>query len=141
MAQLTLSGVRAAAHHIGRRGAYLLFLAYLDVVVSLSILAPLPLGLTREQVYEPFAQIMPMQAWSAWWAATAVLALVATVWHRVRPVMFAAGAAIKTGWALGYLLGWANGLALYTRGYQTATIYLGFAIITLIVAGWRENGT
>ncbi len=127
-------------HRVGRRGAYLMFLAALDIVTGFALLARLPPGLTQAILYEPFERIMPLKVWAAWWVAAGVLAGVASLLHPARPLAFGVAACLKVGWALGYFIGWVEQLPFFVRGYQTSILWLGFASITLIISGWRENG-
>lgn len=131
--------LRYAMRHVGRRGGYLTFLALVDVTVAYALLQPLPLNLDRRPFYAPFVAVMPLSWWAAWWLGTGLLAAAAAVCHALRPVTFSAAAALKTVWGLGYLAGWVLDLPAFTRGYQTAMIYTAFALVTLLVAGWREN--
>ena len=132
--------LRRLGCHIGRRGAFLLFLALLDVIVALSLTRPLPFGLTYPVVYGPMLEIAPINWWAGWWLLTGVLVGTAAAWHRIQPYAFGAAALIKTAWASCYVIGWVEGLPAYSRGYQTAAIFLAFAAVVLIVSGWRENG-
>lgn len=132
--------VRAVADRVGRRGIFLGFLALLDIVIGYALVQDLPLGLSVAVLYEPFVRIMPIGVWSSVWIGGGLLCAVAVLWPRARPTAFAVGAAVKTGWALGYLIGWAEGLPVYTRGYQSAVIWGAFALVMLVVSGWRENG-
>ncbi len=129
------------ARHVGRRGAFLLFLALLDGVVAYSLTQPLPLNLAPRVVYGPMMDIAPITWWAGWWAATSALCLSAAAWRRAHIAAFGAGGLIKAAWAACYLTGWVEHLPLYTRGYQTAAIYVAFAGVVLLVAGWRENGS
>lgn len=131
--------VRKVLHHIGRQGAFLGFLAILDLTVGYALRQPLPPGLTYHNVYQPFVDLMPLSLWAAWWFATSGVVAVAAVWQGLRPVAFFAAALLKTGWAIGYLIGWGEHLPFFTRGYQTAAIWLAFAAVVLIVSGWQEN--
>jgi hypothetical protein len=124
---------------VGRRGAFLLFLTILDVTLAYSVSQPLPLGLSAALFYKPFIAIMPLAWWSLWWLGTGVLCAVAAFIPKIRPSVFGFAALIKAGWAGGYLLGWANNYPAYSRGYQTAAIFGSFALIVLLVSGWREN--
>jgi hypothetical protein len=130
----------AAARRIGRRGAFLGFLALLDLVVGFSLTQPLPFGLTAKVLYQPFVMIMPLRLWALWWISTGLVALVACVWTRIRPAMFGLGALLKTAWGLGYLVGWAADMPAFGRGYYGTAVWISFAFVTLTVAGWRENG-
>lgn len=131
--------VAGLIRHIGRRGAFLLFLALLDAVIGYSLRAPLPYGLTTRQVYGTFVQIMPIGAWAEAWNTTGLVLLVAAFWRRLRPVAFALAAMLKTAWASVYLYGWVSGDPLMVRGYLQASIWLSFAVMILLVSGWREN--
>jgi hypothetical protein len=133
------TNIRRLGRHIGRRGAFLMFLTLLDSVLGYSIVQPLPLGLRSEDFYRPFIAVMPLWAWSTCWLGIAALAAIAAVWHRIRPVVFALAACIKTAWAMGYSIGWVEGLPAYSRGYQTAAIFFAFAATVLSTSGWREN--
>lgn len=126
--------------HIGRRGAFLAFLALVDEVIGYSLTQPLPFRLSRDVLYEPFVHVAPLKWWAGAWIGIGLVAALATVWHRARVVMFGLGTALKTAWALGYLAGWIRHDSAYIRGYQTAAIFASFAAVTLLVAGWRENG-
>jgi hypothetical protein len=133
--------LRHVACHVGRRGAFLAFLAVLDVVIGYGLTQPLPLGLTPRVLYAPMMDIAPLAVWAAWWVATGLLCAVAAVVYRLRWPTFGAAALVKTAWASCYLTGWVEHLPLYARGYQTALIYGLFAAVVMLIAGWRENGT
>lgn len=132
--------VRRALLYIGRRGAFLAFLAVLDVIVGRSLIDTLPFGLTAELVYAPFVAIMPITWWAAWWILTAAAAAAAAFIQRLRTAVFGCCALIKVAWGAGYLYGWSSDEPAFTRGYQTATIFFFFALIVVLISGWRENG-
>jgi hypothetical protein len=131
--------IRKALQHLGRQGAFLLFLALLDVTIGYAMRQQPPLGLTSEQVYHPFVDIMPLPLWVAWWFATAALVATAALWHPLKPAAFGCAALLKSGWAMGYVVGWAEHLPLFVRGYQSATIWAAFAALVVLVSGWQEN--
>lgn len=136
-----MNALRRVGQHVGRRGAYLLFLFLLDETVAYSLTQPLPLGISRHLAYQPFTDLAPLPVWMWAWALTGLLVLAGALLPRVQWVAFPFAALIKTAWAAGYLVGWLSGYVLYSRGYQTAGIFMAFAAVTLIVSGWRENGT
>lgn len=122
-------------HRVGRRGASLLFLALLDLVYALSLLAVPPE--TRATAGFVFlVSVLPIQAWTAAWATVGLIcAMQAFAWHD--RVAFAAASSLKVVWGMVYLLGWA--LGDIPRGYVSAVIWLAFAGFVQVIAGWREN--
>jgi hypothetical protein len=134
------SPLHRLARKVGRRGAFLLFLTLLDVTLAYSLRRPLPFGLSSAAFYKPFIDVMPLEVWSWWWLGTGVLVAVAAFVPRIRPVVFGFAAFIKMVWGAGYFAGWLHHYPAYSRGYQTAVIFGGFAMIVLLVSGWRENG-
>jgi len=132
-------GARWIGVHVGRRGAFLLFLGLLDLVAAYALTITPPFGLPPRLIYQPFVVIAPLVVWAWAWAVTGIAALTAAVWPRARPPVFALAAFLKVAWASGYVIGWLGGYAAYSRGYQTAAIWLAFAGIVLLVSGWRER--
>jgi hypothetical protein len=132
--------LRHAARHVGRRGAFLLFLALVDVVLGYGLTQPLPLGLSAAAVYKPFTDILPLTVWAWWWLTVGAACAAAALYHTIRPVAFGLAAMMKAAWSIGYLAGWHDKLPLYARGYQTAAIFVTLAGVVLLVSNWRENG-
>lgn len=124
---------------LGRRGAFLLFLAALDAVVGYSERAPLPWGLTTRQVYQSFIDVMPINGWVAAAWTVGALCAVGAVWHPARNAAFSAAELLKVSWGAVYLCGWLNDDPGMIRGYLSAVIWFGFAFVVLLVSGWREN--
>jgi hypothetical protein len=129
--------VRRLRRHIGRRGAFLLFLAELDVIIALSLRLPLPYGLSPAQVYGLFAKVAPLDVWSDMFYGVALACTVAALWHPARPLAFPLAAALKTLWGLLYIVAWLSGAM--GRGYLSAAIWLTFASVVLIVSSWPEE--
>lgn len=130
--------LRPALKYIGRRGAFLAFLAEIDILLYQSLHAALPFGLRPAQVYAPFLRYAPLSVWAAFWLFTGLTCAAAIAWLPLRPWAFMLAAALKTAWGLTYLDAWATGTL--PRGYMQAAVWLTFAGVILIVSGWREGG-
>lgn len=117
---------------VGRRGAALLFFALLDVVYAASLIDAPTSG-----SYRFLADVLPLTAWAAMWAAVGALCAVQAFMRSDR-VAFAAAALIKVVWGIIQLLGWA--IADLDRGYVSAVIWLALAAFVHVIAGWPEPG-
>lgn len=122
--------------HVGKRGRFLLFLALLDVVYSFSLAVPGEATRATAQ-FIWLASIAPLWAWSAAWGAVAVI-LLWQAFSRRDIIGYAAAWALKVGWGVVSLGGWLFGDV--ERGYVAAAIFLVFAWIVGVIAGWAEPG-
>lgn len=120
---------RAIIRRVGHRGAFLLFLALLDILYGLSLhsvpgpIAPYNLGLS-----------------TYWWGWTWVIVgvfllwgvfLIRDKWH------YAAAALIKAFWAAAMFEAWLT--QGFTRGWVSGVIWLAFAGLVLVVSSWPEG--
>lgn len=133
------AAARRAVRHVGRRGAFLLFLTLLDAALGYALVQALPFGLNTAVLYYPFVAVMPLPWWATWWWATGLLAAVAAGWHPARAAAFGAAALLKAAWATGWLVGWLSAMPAFGSGYQQAAIFGAFGGLVLLVSGWREN--
>lgn len=124
---------RRACLRVGRRGTFLLFLALLDVVYGVSLCAH---AARISPSYQFAAQIIPLHGW-AWVWVTVGLVCAAYAPARDDQLAFGAAIALKVVWGGLGLLGWL--MDDVPRGYVSAVIWLAFAGVVLLVAGWREN--
>lgn len=122
---------------IGRRGAFLLFLAMLDVLVAGSFAWP-PKEVSLSSGLRYVAGIAPLWVWAGAWLAAGVCCAVGA-FLRVDRWSFAAAMALKVLWGSLYLLGWAFGLV--ERGWVQAAIWLAFAAVVLLISTWAEPPT
>lgn len=121
------------ARRIGRRGAWLLFLAFVDLLYGLG----LPELLRRPTSGLAFlTSLLPAQVWAGLWVAVAAACLIQAFVVRDR-VAFSAGALLMMLWGMFHLVGWL--LIDVPRGQIGAAIFLAFAGVTLLISGWREN--
>jgi hypothetical protein len=116
---------------VGRRGAFLLFLAMLDVVYGYYILDP-PKGLPRSVYTYP---LLPSGVWGCWWLATAGICLAGAFMKSDR-VAYGAAALIKTAWGLRFVYQWYLGVSM---AWVSMSVWLVFAFIVLVIAGWPEQ--
>lgn len=126
-----MSRARLALHQVGRRGAFLLFLAILDGVYGLALLRQVPPpahGTGSDLLLSP-------QAWAAIWIGTGIVCAACSVVRRDR-VAFTLAAALKTAWAGVATWQWATGRL--PTGWLSGVVWLAFAAVVLIVASWPE---
>lgn len=120
---------------VGRRGTFLLFLALVDLVYALSLWRPAPAA-AQAPATRFLMTIMPLHAWAALWLVVGVVCLVGAFVHRLDRAAFTAATAIKSLWGAVFLAGWVAG-GLY-RGWVSAVVWLGFAGVVMVIAGWPE---
>lgn len=116
------------SRHVGRRGAFLAFLAVLDLAYGYSLFVT---AAPQRQVN----LLLPWQVWGYIWAGVGVVCL-SGVFVRVDRVQFAAAAALDAAWGLLYLHVWLVQNA--PRAWVAVVIWLSFAVTVLIVSGWPE---
>lgn len=120
---------------IGRRGAFLIFLALLDLIYAYGLAFP-----TERSVNSPtskfLASTMPLWAWGALWAVVGLVCLFFAFRIKDR-IGYAAAMFIKVLWALMFLLGWL--FADVERGYLSTAIWGAFAAVLWLISGWQEN--
>lgn len=119
---------RWVKRHVGRRGAFLAFLAILDLAYGYSLLATTgPQRLVN--------LLLPWQVWGWIWIAVGVVCL-SGVPVRVDRVQFAVAATVKAAWGLLYVHVWLiQGLP---RGWVSVVVWLTFAFTVVVVSGWPE---
>lgn len=120
---------------IGRRGTVLLFLALVDVITALSLWRPAPIE-AQSATVRFLALIAPLSWWAVLWLAVGMVCAAGALAHRLDPVAFAAATALKVLWGTVFLLGWL--IADLHRGWAAAIVWLGFAVLVGVIAGWAE---
>ena len=123
--------LRALARRAGRRGAFLAFLAILDLAYGYSLLA-------TAAPQRAFDLLLPWQAWGAIWLAVGA-ACAAGIFARRDRVAFTAAAVLKAAWGLLFADVWL--VQHYPRGWVAVAVWLAFAGAVLIIAGWPEAVT
>lgn len=120
---------------IGRRGTTLLFLATLDIIYAASLAKP-PAEAARSATIIYITHVAPLGVWAALWGAVGLVCLAGAFTRRDRWA-FTAAIGLKVLWGTVFLAGWAiNGL---DRGWVSAVIWLAFALLVYVIAGWPEQ--
>jgi hypothetical protein len=119
---------------IGRRGAFLLFLALLDLVQGYAMAFPTPRAV-QNPTYQFLASIAPLWVWALLWTVVGVICLVFAFKQQDAPG-YAAAMFIKVLWALVFLLGWI--FADVERGYLSTAIWAAFAAVLALISSWPE---
>jgi len=119
---------RRAARRSGRRGAFLAFLAVLDLTYGYSLYV-------TAAPARAFDLFLPWEAWGGIWMAVGVLCLTQILARRDR-VAFTAAAMLKGGWAVLFADVWI--FQHSARGWTAVVVWAAFAGAVLIVSGWPE---
>ncbi len=129
-----LLALRWLRDHIGRRGAALLFFAFLDFVYSFGLFNPAP-EVRRTPTVLFVESVLPLWVWAIMWLAAGICCLV-DAFRRNDKVGFAAAIAIKTLWGLLFVVAMVAGLE---RAYLSAALWLVLAGWVGIIATWPED--
>jgi peptidoglycan/LPS O-acetylase OafA/YrhL len=119
---------------LGYRGAFLLFLAIIDVIYGWFLINPTPeQSRTTQFIWRD--HIMPTQAWGVIWICVAII-LVVSAFMRQDRIGYAAAIALKVGWAF---IAAVAGLTGSVQGaWTTVAIWGGFAALTILESGRPE---
>ena len=120
--------MRWLASHVGRRGAFLGFLALLDFAYGFSLLM-----VSAPQ--RTFDLVLPWRAWAVIWITVGVSCLTG-VFMRFDRIQYTLASVIKWAWALLYI-----DLQLtqhVPRAWVSAIVWVAFGLIVMLVAGWPE---
>jgi len=114
--------------HAGRRGAFLGFLAVLDLAFGYSLL------IVPRFPGKSFDFVIPLHAWGWAWIAVGI-ACVAGIFARQDRVPYTLAAVLKAAWGLTYAWVWWQGAP---NAWISVTVWLSFAVTVMLVAGWPE---
>lgn len=118
---------RAVRHQVGRRGAFLGFLAILDLGYAYS--------LWPYRVPRHVTLILPARIWAAAWLVAGLACAVGVFMRRDRvPYTFAS--AIKALWAMLYFHFWL--VQRIPNMWISALVWLVFAFVVLMVSAWPD---
>lgn len=131
------AALRRAATRVGRRGAFLLFLAMLDLVYAYSLLFPAAEA-ARSASLRFVAGVAPLWVWALAWFIPGVLCAV-QAFRRSDRAAFAAAMCIKVLWGGLFVAGSITGQI--DRAYVGAVVWLAFALVVGLISTWPEPGT
>lgn len=119
---------------IGHRGAILIALASLDIVIGGMLLRPS--AETRAQsLYRWIDTVAPLPAWGVLWLAVAAICLAYAPRAADAPA-YTAAVALKVAWGFLASAGWMLGEV--PRGYVSAATWLFAAGVVAICSDWTE---
>ena len=119
----------AVARRAGRRGAFLGFLAVLDLAYGYSLLTAT--GAQRRQL----DLLLPWPAWGWAWVAVGVICAAGALATADR-LAFTAAAALKAAWAATWAVVWL--IEGIPRGWVSVVVWGCFALVVLVVSSWPE---
>jgi hypothetical protein len=123
-----------SSSRLGYRGAFLLFLALVDVVYGWFLINPTDEA-RRTSAYEWRSHIMPPQAWGAIWITVGLVLLISAFMRQDR-VGYALAVALKVAWVVVAAAGGASG---HVEGAWTTVVIWGvFAGLTVLESGRPE---
>lgn len=125
---------RRLRYRVGRRGAALLFFAFLDLVYGASFFAP-PRSARSAPALMWIAAVLPLWAWGLIWTGVGLLLLV-YAFRTKDAVAWAVAMALKVVFGLLFVAG--QVLADLERGYVSAAVWLALAALVWLLSGWPE---
>lgn len=127
--------MRKAARRVGRRGAVLLTLAFVDVGAGWSYIVP-----TAEAAGGQNAlwrdQIAPTWVWGLIWISVGLMCAYGA-FFRQDIIGFVPAVALKLLWATVELTGWLAGEI--DQGYRPALVWTGYGLLIYLIAGLQER--
>lgn len=122
------------ARRVGRRGAFLLFLGFVDGVYGWSLAAP-TVEARHTATLAYIAQVGPLWAWSALWCVVGAACFVGAFLRSDR-IAYAAATFLKV--LFGVTLLGAQVFGHVDRAYVGAAVWLVFAAVVYLVSTWPE---
>lgn len=111
---------------LGRRGAFLLFLSLLDILIGFSLWTAEPRPLF----------FLTMDVWAGMWTAVGVVLFV-QAFQKFDRIAYTLAAMLKFLWGIMYFNAWVfHGLP---RGWVGATVWIAFGCAVLVVSSWPED--
>jgi hypothetical protein len=115
--------------HAGRRGAFLVFLAILDLAFGYSLFS------FPRLAFQGIDIVFPIDAWGWIWIATGIVCATGVFLQSDR-VQYTMAALLKTAWGLLYAWLWWQGVP---HSWVSVALWLSFALTIVLIAGWPES--
>jgi hypothetical protein len=113
---------------VGRRGCFLAFLALLAVLYGYSFFA-----YTSELRLD---LLLPARVWGVLWLAVGVVCATGIFTRRDR-LQFTTATGMQAGWGALWCHLWL--VQHVTGAWVSAVVWIAFAVLTIVVAGWPEQ--
>lgn len=126
--------IKLVALHIGRRGAFLLFLSMIFLVGGFNFLDRNASQL--ENIY-PLLKAIPVEVWGWGWLVTGAVCAVGALLEGVEWASFALASFLMLSWSANYIWAWSG--HTIPRPWTGLVIYGSFSLMITLVSGWREN--
>lgn len=123
---------------LGRRGASLIFFAFLYGIFAWSFLVHPELS-PRVAALTVIEGILPIRWWGPIWAAACVICVVAAFWRLAQATAFGLGALLWATWGAGYFGAVLIGAVPWAQGTLGAAVYFALGLLMVVIAGWQEN--
>ncbi len=120
--------------NIGRRGASLLFFAFLNVVYAGSLFFAAPPA-QRTASVNFLSEIAPLSMWGTVWLVCGLVCMF-YAFREDDKFAFAIDIALKTLWGLLHFVGWL--FVHVDRAYVSATIWMFAAGLLAVISSWPE---
>lgn len=124
-----MSAVTWIRWRVGRRGAFLTFLAVLDLAFGYSIFS-LP-----RAALEQINILLPLNVWGWLWIGTGIIC-VSGIFVKADQVQYTMAALLKTSWGLLYAYLWWQGIP---GSWISVVVWLSFAMTIVLIASWPEQ--
>jgi hypothetical protein len=115
--------------HVGRRGAFLIFLTVLDLSFGFSLLDLPRVALRSLDI------LLPVTVWGWIWIGTGIVSATG-IFIRSDRVQYTLAALLKTAWGLLYAWLWWQGAP---GSWVSFAVWLSFALTIVLIAGWPEE--
>lgn len=127
--------LRRLRDRVGRRGASLLFVGVLSLVLTASILTAGPAQLSSP-TYAVLSALAPLPVWAAGWGLSVLVCWVQAFMAMDR-IAFAVSTAMWWAYGIAYLVGSVSGAN--PRGWVLGLVWIGFGGWLNLIATWPES--
>ncbi|WP_157253224.1 hypothetical protein [Nonomuraea typhae] len=127
--------LHALWRRLGRRGVFLLFVAYLYTVYGGLGFLLAPPETRANPTYVWLATLFPLNVWAALWLLAGACCLV-QAWQRWDRIAYSAAAGLMAAFGAIHLVGGIAGVL--PRGWVSASIWLFFAGVIALISNWPE---
>lgn len=128
-------GLGRVLRRIGRRGASLMFVGLVCLVIAASLAFP-PEEVRANSGYLMLTVFLPLGVWAAIWGITGLVCL-AQAFVRSDRVAFSLATALMCAWGAIYIFGSFSGVN--PRGWVSGGVWLGFGGWLTLISTWPES--